>query len=186
MILAIALILFAAVTFFFRTKHGTVVVHIDDPNIQVTVDTERFIITDGNTGHEFKVQPGPRKLHIKRGDLKFTTDVFTVERGDKVVLSVKIVEGEIKVVEGKNNVIGRRRVPNYTLAFDGRSSYVDLCGPVLTRHKELTFEAFVECAGTPDSHFTHVVSNATTGGFGFHGILAIRRSRAAVRALEID
>jgi hypothetical protein len=140
------ILLAAVVTLFIQAKHGTVVVHINDPNIQVMVDSEKFIITDGNTGHEFKVQPGPRRLRVKRGGLEFTTDTFTVERGDKVALSVKFVEGQILVVEGKNNVIARETLPNYALQFDGKDNFVEIPSLTLSAFDPITVEAWITVA----------------------------------------
>jgi WD40 repeat protein/serine/threonine protein kinase/Leucine-rich repeat (LRR) protein len=106
-ILAIAaglggLILLGAITLYFRTGDTTIVVEIDDPEglIQVSVDGEDIVITDKErAGEPIKLQSLDCKLHVKRGDLAFATDKFTLNRGDKNVVIVKLVEGQIQVVQ---------------------------------------------------------------------------------------
>jgi Leucine-rich repeat (LRR) protein len=81
-----------------QTKHGTIVVEIDDPSIQVTVDGENIKITQATSGKEFTVKAGPQRLHVQRGDVAFHTDQFSLHRGKKVVLSAKLVQDQLQVV----------------------------------------------------------------------------------------
>ncbi len=115
------IILLGVVTLFFRTKDGTIVVEIDDPSIQVTVEGEELKITKKESGEEYQIKAGERTLHVKYGELDFKTDQFTLRRGEKVVLSVRLAKGEVQVLDGKN-VIGRKLAGDSTDAVASRVS----------------------------------------------------------------
>jgi serine/threonine protein kinase/WD40 repeat protein len=105
-------ILLGVIMLLFQTKHGTIVVKIDDPEglIQVTVVGEDIVITEKEkSGEPIKLRPGDHKLHVQRGDLKFDTDNFTLERGKRVVLDVKLVDGKVHVVQN-NKVVKSKRI----------------------------------------------------------------------------
>ncbi|HUG68011.1 MAG TPA: protein kinase [Pirellulaceae bacterium] len=109
-----SILLFGAITLFFQTEGGTIVVELDDPEglIQVSVVGEDILINDKqNEGEPIKLTPGDHKLRVNRGELEFDSDNFTIKRGEKVVLNVKLVEGQVRVVRDEK-IIGQREMPS--------------------------------------------------------------------------
>ena len=49
------------------------------------------------------------QLHVQHEGLKFATDRFTLNRGEKIVLSVRLVDGEVRVMHDER-VIARRQL----------------------------------------------------------------------------
>jgi hypothetical protein len=106
------IVLLGIVTLIFQTSGGTMIVEIDDPEglIQVTVEGQDVLITDKHkNGEPIKLRPDDYKLHVTRGDLEFTTDNFTLKRGDTVVLHVTATVRQVQVVQDEK-VIGRGEV----------------------------------------------------------------------------
>ena len=121
-------------TLFFSTKDGTIVVEFDDPSISVTIKGEDILISDPTatvdpkaknykqSGDPIRIRPGEHVLHITRGGLEFDTDKFTLHRGKRVVLTVKLFEGKVQVVrDDSNEVIASKVVPNNAPAFNGEN-----------------------------------------------------------------
>jgi Leucine-rich repeat (LRR) protein len=130
------LLLLAVVTLFFQTKDGTLVVEIDDPEglIQVSVIGEDILITEKQKeGEPIKLRPGDHQLHVTRGELEFDSDNFTLKRGEKVVLNVKLAAGQLQVVRNEKE-IGHRDMPVPTSADPDRraAEYVLSIGDTIT------------------------------------------------------
>ena len=144
-------ILLAALTFFIRTNNGTIIVEIDDPEglIQVTVDGEDIIISDKQkAGEPITLKAGKHRLHVQRGGLEFDSETFTLKRGDKVVVTVKLAQGQVTVIRDETTAMGNHDLietqgENYTLAFDGKSSYVEIPSLDYDKKRCLTVEAWV-------------------------------------------
>ncbi len=101
----------AAAVFYVRMNHGTVRVEVLDPDAQVMLRCDRDdIIEIKDYDVTLRVPPGQSTLHIKHGDLEFETDAFSVKRGEKVVVRVSRVDGNLEARVG-DRVIGRRQLP---------------------------------------------------------------------------
>jgi serine/threonine protein kinase len=108
-----AAILLAAVVFYFQTNHGTLVVELDDPQgeLRVAVEGQEVVISDQqNPAELIRLRAGEHKLRVTRGDLSFESDAFTIRRGERLALNVKLVPGEIRIVQG-DKVLGTGPLP---------------------------------------------------------------------------
>jgi len=107
------ILLLGAITLFFQSKNGTIVVQIDDPEglIEVSVVGENLVINDKQkAGEPITLGAGDHKLRVTRGELEFESDNFTLKRGDRIVLNVKLAEGQVQVVRDQT-IIGKRDMP---------------------------------------------------------------------------
>jgi serine/threonine protein kinase len=108
-----AAILLAGVVFYFQTNHGTLVVELDDPQgeLRVAVEGQDVVISDQQKPAELiRLRAGEHKLRVTRGDLSFESDGFTIKRGERLALNVKLVPGEIRILQG-DKVLGTGRLP---------------------------------------------------------------------------
>jgi len=147
---------------------------ISDPTVTVDPSSK----THKQAGQPIKLRSGEHTLHISYGDLEFDTEKFTLRRGDKVVLSVKLLDGQVQVALD-DQVIDRKSLPPpYALAFDGEKSYVEIPGSVcdggyLTVEATITFVgdgsgSIVRCRakdGTDTSLYTNAGAQPV---FGVH------------------
>jgi WD40 repeat protein len=101
----------AATVIFIQTNHGTVRVEVLDPDAQVMLrcDRDDEIIEIKDYDVTLRVPPGANTLHIKHGDLEFETEQFSVKRGEKVVVRVSRVDGNLEARVG-DKLIGSRRL----------------------------------------------------------------------------
>jgi WD40 repeat protein len=104
-----AIVLLAGILFYIPTPHGTLVVEINDPSIKATVDDGAVIITEANDDQPFRVAAGEHKLHVAHGELRFSTEEFTLARGKELRLRVELVPGGVQVVHD-DKVIGQGRL----------------------------------------------------------------------------
>lgn len=95
---------------FLKSPHGVVLVEINDPEIQVSIDgIKALLIKEGKS--EFNITPGPHKLHIQVGNIKFHTSDFEIIRGNTKVLKVYMLKGKkIQITDG-GKVIGEHDIP---------------------------------------------------------------------------
>jgi len=78
------------------TKDGVIRVEIDDPSINVVVNSNGFTINGDDKSHSIKVEPGvEQSLKITRGDFVFETDKFALRKGEKAIVKIELVKGEI-------------------------------------------------------------------------------------------
>jgi serine/threonine protein kinase len=72
-----------------ETRHGTLVVKIDDPNIKVTVDENGETITLTGIGeHEIKLRPGRHAFEAAKAGRVFKSDLLTITRGGREVVNL--------------------------------------------------------------------------------------------------
>jgi serine/threonine protein kinase len=105
-----AVMLAIALVLFLRTNHGVILVEIEDPTIRVALDGGTIQITERSSGQPIEVSPGQHRLHVTRGNLRFTTDAFELNRGEKILLRVARVEGQVRVFQ-EDAVIGKAKIP---------------------------------------------------------------------------
>jgi hypothetical protein len=79
--------------------------------IEVSVVGENLVINDKQkAGEPITLGAGDHKLRVTRGELEFESDNFTLKRGDRIVLNVKLAEGQVQVVRDQS-IIGKRDMP---------------------------------------------------------------------------
>lgn len=163
----LALVLLAVVLIW-RTRQGDVIVEIKDPGIKATFDESGLVLT-GADRHEIRVTaseklgenelvPGEHMLTVQRGDLKFQTDSFQLQKQGKTVLKINLVNDKLEVLRD-NQPLGVREVTRPDVAatsapaakftpvqpvlrYDGVSSYVEM--PLtLAQTTPVTIDAWV-------------------------------------------
>ncbi|REK25649.1 MAG: hypothetical protein DWQ41_12005 [Planctomycetota bacterium] len=98
-----------AIVFFMPTPEGTIRVEIRDPKVKVEVVDEGIVFTDAE-GKPVEVGVGDHELVVTYGDLRFTTDSFSVKKNDTVIVSVELLAGNVRVMaDGRE--IGRHDLP---------------------------------------------------------------------------
>jgi formylglycine-generating enzyme required for sulfatase activity len=80
---------FAAEILYFRVGKTLVEIEISDPGVQVSLRGSTVTVT-GPANEEVKVEPGETELTITHGDLKFKTDTFTLEKGNRALVKVSL------------------------------------------------------------------------------------------------
>jgi WD40 repeat protein len=72
------------------TPDGTLVVQVDDPRVQVTVEGDGGLVIRGAGPHEVRLRPGSYRLQATRDGQPVKTEVVTIARGDRQVVSVSL------------------------------------------------------------------------------------------------
>jgi|SRR6516162_4712144 hypothetical protein len=76
--------------------HGTVLVHVYVPNVEVTVGDRTYEVRDPlDVPIELELAPGRYLLRMRRGDHVLYEEWFTVDRGDNVILPHGLVKDRI-------------------------------------------------------------------------------------------
>lgn len=96
--------------FFLQTKHGTLRVEINDPQITAQISGEKVILRQGDRDKEITLSPGERKLLIERDGFRFETNQIEIRNGQQVSLRVELLDGEI-TVRKDDKVIGSKTLP---------------------------------------------------------------------------
>jgi hypothetical protein len=99
-----------AVVFFVPTRHGTLRVEINDPQIVATISGEKVVLAKAANGRDISLSPGERTLTVERGDLRFHTDRFEIRSGDTLTLRVELLEGKV-VVRDDRKELGSQTLP---------------------------------------------------------------------------
>ncbi len=95
---AVAGIILIGILLTLQTKHGTLIVQIDDPNIEAKVAADSLTIKDLKSDRTYTVEPGQTRLPtgkyglIVRDDagLEVDTPEFTLRRDEKVTVRVSL------------------------------------------------------------------------------------------------
>jgi formylglycine-generating enzyme required for sulfatase activity/serine/threonine protein kinase len=92
-LLAGVLGLWAGGVFRLRTPEGTLVVKVDEPNVDVYVDGDKMTVTWGKDGTtaEVRVKPGTRKVEVKRDGLTVFGEEVEVQSGERLILAARLV-----------------------------------------------------------------------------------------------
>ena len=86
-LLAGILVLGAVITL--RTRHGTLVVNVTEPDVQVLVDGEEKLVVDSKKVGRVELIPGEHKLTVKRGAEELYTESFALKSGGEVVIDAQ-------------------------------------------------------------------------------------------------
>jgi WD40 repeat protein len=121
-------LLFAPTIYRFATNQGVLIVETEDPEVEVTVskDGETAKILDHATGHAVTLKAGTYQLELGDKDkgLKLSTSNFTLERGGKVIVRVRLGPPQIAEVR---RFVGLTEMP-YQAAFCLGGERVVSCG----------------------------------------------------------
>jgi serine/threonine protein kinase/formylglycine-generating enzyme required for sulfatase activity len=163
---AAAILLALAAVFYFQTKDGIVRVETNDPDFEVVFDKTGPTIRGTGKQPAITLKAGEHVLHVRRGDLEFETDKFTLNRGETITLRIEFLKGKVQVVQG-DKVIGqkeaivRKPLPKdtilpkppavlgsanapYTLQFTAQDT-VTIPTCKLNERGPFTLEAYVRC-----------------------------------------
>jgi serine/threonine protein kinase len=156
---------FVATTLRIRTRDGTLVLEISDPNIDVAIDGEEVTIRGAGV-HEIRLRPGTHVLHGTRAGQSVDLGTITISRGDKKVLQItqegSEVAGPVAAAE-KTQRIRAFTSSDKTITRDGvvkddDSLCIDATGKRTVRLYELTDPGVEDCILTYrariKSHFT--------------------------------
>jgi HEAT repeat protein/serine/threonine protein kinase len=89
------------VVFFIRAGNkGTIRIDVDDRNAVVQVDGRQ--ITIENLGEPITLTPGEHDLVVKRGDVEVETRKFTLQRGEKQVLIIRLLDRTASLPPNRN------------------------------------------------------------------------------------
>ena len=108
-VVALLAMMAAGVVFFLPTRHGIIRIEITDPEIEVVFNKNGTTIK-GKRTKDIRVEPGEHLLEITRGDFRFKTNRFVLERGKTMIVKVELIQGALRVTrDGK--VIDDRLLP---------------------------------------------------------------------------
>jgi serine/threonine protein kinase len=104
-----------ATTLRIRTPHGTLVVEVNDPAIDVQVEGDGEKITIRGAGiHELTLKPGAHIVSATRAGEQFDLETITVSRGDRKVL--RITQEGRKAAAQPGSEGGAQRIRLFTVA----------------------------------------------------------------------
>jgi hypothetical protein len=99
-------LLAGGIVFFMQTPDGVVRIQIDDPDVKVSVEGEKAVITQKNA-KPITITPGKRGLTIERDGFEFETTEFTLKRRQDTILTVQWLKGNEVVVRQDEREIHR-------------------------------------------------------------------------------
>ena len=174
-VVAVALVL-SVVVLKFKTPAGTLVIEVDQPGAEVSVDNDKLTITTppDKSPVEIRVDEGAHTLVVTKGGFESVTREFAIKSGQKEILRVRLEPPKPKVVANERPVLEptaglQRQDPSpqslapktlgdgYGLEFDGRSGYV-MTPVIYDGSHDLTVEVWV-VPYSPNSEWQHLVSN---------------------------
>ena len=93
-----------------KTPNGTLIVKVDDPKIEVTVDGAQISISDGDS-NVFHFKPGDYKVEARKDGRVVLEKIVSLERDGREVLSIELEPNKPKAA-AKTDVATNRRSPN--------------------------------------------------------------------------
>ena len=111
-------LLVAAAVFFLQTPNGTIRIEINDDSIEAILTNNGAVIKGADKAHDITVAAGEQGLTIKRGDMEFETDKFTLMKNEKVVVKVEFLKGQLQVVQN-DKVLNEKKMDRPNVAGGG-------------------------------------------------------------------
>jgi WD40 repeat protein len=71
-----------------RTNQGTLVIEVDDPDVKVTVEGDKIIVTDPD-GAEIRLKPGDYKVKATKDGKLVDNKPITIKRGEKTIVTIR-------------------------------------------------------------------------------------------------
>lgn len=106
-----------SVVFLIPSKNGYIRVEIDDPSISAELSSNGMTINSTNKSESIKIEPGEsQSLKITRGNFEFETEDFVLRRGEKSVLKINFVKGNLIATRDGNAIdVERKNKPHVAL-----------------------------------------------------------------------
>ncbi|HVC98204.1 MAG TPA: family 16 glycoside hydrolase [Pirellulales bacterium] len=115
-----AAVLLWGIVFLVQTKDGAIRVEINDSTIEVAIKGTDIVLKQADNGRDIKLSPGEKTLIVERGDFKFETDKLVLKKGETVTVAVTLLDGHIRVKQGKR-VIGEGELADgFIRLFNGK------------------------------------------------------------------
>jgi len=76
-------VILAGTVFTFRTRHGTLVLTVAEPDVKVFIDGEEKVTIDSKKFGKIELGLGQHKLVVKRGNEELYTESFTIKSGER-------------------------------------------------------------------------------------------------------
>ena len=160
---AVALLLLVIVVLRFKTPAGTLVIEVDQPGADVSVDDEKITIAMAEAGKpvEIKVDEGEHTLRVSKDGFEVKTQEFTMKAGDREAIKVKLVPVAMAgTTKAKVQAAPTTTGENYALEFDGETSGVRIPRLDYDGIAPITIEALVVANDTDAGKL--VCSNGST------------------------
>ena len=107
--LACVVLFLAGVIFYVQTNRGTLRIEITDPQIEVAIQGTDIVVKDEGQ-EDVRLKPGEHILHVKRGNLEFDTDPFTLKKGETIAVKVERIGRRVRAMHD-NKLLGHREEP---------------------------------------------------------------------------
>ncbi len=107
--LASVVLMLAGVITYVKTNRGTLRIEITDPLIEVAIQGTDIVVKDEGE-EDVRLTPGEHTLHVKRGNLEFDTDAFTLKKGETVAVKVERIGRRVRAMSDKK-LLGHREEP---------------------------------------------------------------------------
>jgi serine/threonine protein kinase len=153
-----------------KTPEGTLVVEVEDPEVQVSIDGGNVVVSGGGA-KEVKLSAGPHKLQSIRNGEPGPVEMVTVSRGGKKTWSARFEPSEQPLKPSSVMMVGE--LPDPVLLGNLRARYED-CG-----REQLTAEA--QLADLESSYQLAVATSAPTEEL----CAKKQEALAAVRAMHV-
>jgi hypothetical protein len=157
---------FVATTLRIRTRDGTLVLEINDPNIDVGIDGDDVTIR-GTGIHEIRLRPGAHVLHGTRAGQPVDLGTITISKGDKKVLRISREDSNLAgpAASDRSQIIRAFTSSNRTITQDGISKEddslrIDATGKRTVRLYELADPGVEDCIVT---YRARIKSNLAAG-----------------------
>lgn len=93
----------AAAVFFVQLQKTIIRFEVEDPKLTVSFGDDSVTINDND--RQFIVAPGTKQRFVVKQDGKdLETDIFTLKKGQKVALRIKLVDGDLSVAPSDGSV----------------------------------------------------------------------------------
>lgn len=101
-----------------KTPDGTLIIKVEDPEIEVTIDGERISISDGDS-NIFHFKPGDYKVEAKKDGKVVLEKIVSVERDGKEVVSIELEPHKIV-----NEIAKKSAVDGEAITFKDQTQFV--------------------------------------------------------------
>ena len=160
------------VVFSMRTPEGTLIVEVNQPDAQISVDDGKVTVQSPSDSEpvEVEVAEGKHILKITKGGFHTFAREFQIASGGEEVIRVTLVPLEKEVVGKAEPMPSSKPVAlsssggNWALEFDGESNYVDIPSLTYDGSHPITMEAFIASRA---NHSQCIVSTKACSLFGY-------------------
>ena len=108
--IVVAMLLFVAGVFYWKTPDGRIVrIESNDPSIKLGFEDDELQVT-GAYDKPLRLKPGKVKLKITKPlaegkELEFESDKLVIRNGDRISLMIEVLDSEVRIVQDGKGVI---------------------------------------------------------------------------------